>query len=119
MNIQNIVSLIKDGNEEEKGQIEDRVKLARKELKKLRDDFLNIDGKMEKMICFGSLAKNNIESINFDIDIAVKSKKYYQLVSRAMKSEFKVDVIDLDSIHNKIKENIIKYGKVVYEKKQN
>lgn len=119
MNIQNIVSRIKQENEEERRQIESRVKLARKELKKLRKDFLNIDRNMKKMICFGSLAKNNIDSINFDIDIAVKSKKYYQLVGRAMESEFKVDVIDFDSIHNKIKENIIKYGKVIYEKKQN
>ena len=117
MNIQNIVSLIKRGNEEEKRQIENRVKLAMREIKKLRKDFLNIDRNMKKMVIFGSLAKNNIDSINFDIDIAVKSKKYYQLVSRAMKSEFEVDVIDLDSVHNTIKESIIKYGKVIYEKK--
>ena len=117
MNIQNIVSLIKRGNEEEKREVEHRVKLAKNEIQKLRKDFLNIDRSMEKMICFGSLAKNNIDSINFDIDIAVKSNKYYQLVSRAMKSEFKIDVIDLDSIHHKIKENIVKYGKVIYEKK--
>lgn len=117
MNIQKIVSLIKSGNEEEKRQIRDRVKLAKKELERLKKAFLEIDKDMERMICFGSLAKNNIESIKFDIDIAVKSKKYYQLVSRAMNSDFKVDVVDLDSIHYKIKENIIKYGRVIYEKR--
>ena len=37
---------------------------------------------------------------------------------RALESEFKVDVVDLDSIHEKIKKYIIEYGKVIYEKRQ-
>jgi predicted nucleotidyltransferase len=73
---------------------------------------------MEKMILFGSLVENKIESISFDIDIAVKSSKYYQLVSRALQSEFKVDLVDLDSAHERIKKNIIEHGRVIYEKKQ-
>lgn len=117
MNIQKIVSLIKRENEEEKRLIRDRVTLAEKELERLKREFLKIDKDMERMICFGSLVRNNIESIRFDIDIAVKSKKYYQLVSKAMESEFEVDVIDLDSVHYKIRENIIKFGRIIYEKR--
>ena len=63
--------------------------------------------------------EDNIESIDFDIDIAVKSDKYYQLVSRALQSEFKVDVLDLDSVHERIKKNIIQHGKMIYEKRKN
>ena len=68
------------------------------------------------MILFGSLAEGCVGTLDFDIDIAVESKKYYQLVSRALQSEFKVDVLDIDGLHEKIKKSIIENGKVIYEK---
>jgi seryl-tRNA synthetase len=76
MNIQKIVSLIKRGNEEEKRQIRNRVKLAKKELERLKKDFLEIDKDMERMICFGSLERNNIESIKFDIDNELRAFRH-------------------------------------------
>jgi seryl-tRNA synthetase len=76
MNIQKIVSLIKRGNEEEKRQIRNRVKLAKKELERLKRDFLEIDKDMERMICFGSLERNNIESIKFDIDNELRAFRH-------------------------------------------
>lgn len=118
VNIQNIVREIKNRNEHEDKKIKDSIKLALEELEKIKIDFLRIDKNMEKMILFGSLAENNIDSTEFDIDIAVKSEKYYQLIGRALQSQFKVDVIDLESIHSLIKKNILKTGKVIYEKKQ-
>ncbi len=118
MNIQNIIGEIKRANEVEEKRIKDRIALAIKEVGRLKADFLNIDKDMEKMVLFGSLVEGNIESVRFDIDIAVKSKKYYQLVSRALQSDLKVDVADLDSIHERIKKNIIEKGRVVYEKRE-
>ncbi len=118
MNIQNIVREIKRENEDEKIRVRDRVLQALEEVERLKTDFLIIDKDIEKMILFGSLSKDEIESQNFDIDIAVKSKKYYQLVDRALQSEFKVDVIDIDTIHKRIKKNILEEGRVLYEKGQ-
>lgn len=119
MNVQNIINEIKRENEEEKIRIKQRISRAAEEVKRVKKDFLKIDKGIEKIILFGSLAEESIESINFDIDIAVKSEKYYQLVGRALQSEFKIDVVDLDSVHERIKKNIIQYGKVIYEKRQN
>ena len=122
MNIQNIIREIKRENEEEKIRIKKRIRQAEEEVKRLRKDFLKIDKDIEKIILFGLLAEDNednIEPIDFDIDIAVKSDKYYQLVSRALQSEFKVDVLDLDSVHERIKKNIIQHGKMIYEKRKN
>ena len=117
--MQNIVREIKRENECEKREIKNRINQAAEEIERLKVDFLKIDKNMKIMILFGSLAEDNIKALDFDIDIAVKSKKYYQLVSRALESEFKIDVIDLDVIHKEIKKSIIKNGKVIYEKREN
>ena len=117
MNVQNIVKEIKKENEDERKRIKDKILQAMSEIERLKKDFLEIDPALEKIILFGSLAEGEINSIGFDIDIAVKSKKYYQLVGKALQSEFKVDIIDLDTIHKKIKDNILKTGRIIYEKR--
>lgn len=117
MNVQNIVKEIKKENEDERKRIKDKIMQAMSEIEKLKKGFLEIDPALEKIILFGSLAVGEINSISFDIDIAVKSKKYYQLVGKALQSEFKVDIIDLDTIHKKIKDNILKTGRIIYEKR--
>ncbi len=117
MDIANIVKKIKKDNRQEKKYIADKIKLALEEVRRLKEDFLKIDPKLEKIVLFGSLAENRINSIDFDIDIAVLSDKYYLLTARALESDFKVDVVDLDTVNKLIKENIIKNGKVVYEQR--
>ncbi|MGA1791493.1 MAG: hypothetical protein ACMUIM_08400 [bacterium] len=119
MNVKDIIKQIKIENENERQRIKDRIVKAFEEIEILKKDFLKIDNAMEKMIIFGSLAEDRIETIEFDIDIAVKSDKYYQLVGRALESEFKVDVVDLDTIHKRIKKDIIENGRVIYEKNKN
>ena len=116
MNIQNIVKEIKRNNEEERRRIKDRVVHALEEVERLKRDFLKIDGDMEKMILFGSLSEGGIDSFDFDIDLAVKSEQYYQLVGRALQSDFKVDVVDLDSVYESIRARIMEQGRVIYEK---
>ncbi len=115
MNIENIVENIKKENRDTRLRIQDRVVQALKEVERLKTDFLKIDDELELMILFGSLVKKDIGYINFDIDIGLKSKKYYQLVGRALDSDFKVDVVDLDTVNERIKEEILKNGKVIYE----
>lgn len=117
MNVRNIIKEIKKENDKEVKRIKDKILQALSEIERLKKDFLEIDPDIEKIILFGSLLEDGIESTRFDIDIAVKSKKYYQLVSKALQSEFKIDVVDLDTIHSKIKKNILEKGKVIYEKR--
>ena len=68
------------------------------------------------MIVFGSFAEDRVKSINFDIDIAVDSTEYYKLVAHCLKNDFKIDLIDLSAINPHIKKEILKYGKIIYEK---
>ncbi len=114
LKIKGIVKEVKREAEREEAFIRHRVSRAFDEIETLKIDFLNIDPDLRAMILFGSLAENRVKSIHFDIDIAVKSKKYYQLVGRALQSEFKVDVIDLETIHESIKMSIEKYGRLIY-----
>ncbi len=117
MNIRSIAKKIKKKSLEEEQQINKKIQKAYKEIIKLKKDFLKVDKNIKKIILFGSLAENNVRSFNFDIDIAVQSKKYYCLVGIALQSSFKVDVVDLDTVHENIKKNILKYGKTIYEQK--
>jgi len=119
LKIKGIVKEVKKEAEREEALILHRVSRAFDEIETLKSGFLNIDPDLRVMILFGSLAENRVKSIHFDIDIAVKSKKYYQLVGRALQSEFKVDVIDLETIHESIKISIEKYGRIIYEKRSN
>lgn len=117
MNVARIVDTIKKENRDERLRIQARIIQAFKEVERLKIDFLKIDDELEQMILFGSLVKKDIGYINFDIDIGLRSKKYYQLVGRALENDFKVDVVDLDSVNKRIKDEILKNGKVIYEKK--
>jgi len=116
MNVKDIIKRIKIENENERQRIKERIVKAFEEIEQLKRDFLRIDHEMGRMILFGSLAEDRIENMDFDIDIAVKSDKYYQLVARALESEFKVDVVDLETVHDSIKRNILENGRVIYEK---
>ncbi len=117
MNVKSIVKKIKEKTKQEEKFIQEKIKKAYIEIELLKNDFLKIDPDIKKIILYGSLAENRVTSINFDIDLAVKSKKYYKLVARTFESDFKIDLIDLDVIHPLIKKNILKQGKMLYEKK--
>ena len=44
------------------------------------------------------------------------SERYLALVGEALNSEFEVDVIDLRSVREAIREDIETYGEVIYER---
>lgn len=74
-----------------------------------------IDPDMERLVLFGSLAQTPSSS-NFDIDLAVKSKKYFALLNRALSSDFKIDLVDIDFLNPFILKTIEQKGKIIYEK---
>jgi predicted nucleotidyltransferase len=100
-------------------QIERRIEAARTEIDKLLAQFLEIDPALQKVILFGSLAKQTIRSADFDIDLAVQCSpdKFLLLVGAALDSDFKVDVVDLASVSQTFRQFISKDGIVLYEKR--
>jgi len=99
-------------------RIEEKIRTAHQEVRRLVAQFLEIDPAIETIVLFGSLAEDRVFSIDFDIDLAVRSEEYLQLVGCGLKSCFRVDVVDLDHVADPIKSSIEKYGKILYEKKK-
>ena len=99
-------------------RIEEKIRTAHQEVRRLVAQFLEIDPAIETIVLFGSLAEDRVFSIDFDIDLAVRSEEYLQLVGCGLKSSFRVDVVDLDHVADPIKSSIEKYGKILYEKKK-
>lgn len=105
-------------NKLEDRRIREKIRAAHEEIRRLVAQFLEIDPGIETIVLFGSLAEDNVFSIHFDIDLAVRSEKYLQLVGCGLKSCFRVDVVDLDHVADHIKSLIEKYGKILHEKKK-
>ena len=99
-------------------RIKKKVREAHEEAQRLVRRFLEIDPEIDTIVLFGSLAEDDVFSIHFDIDLAVRSEKYLKLVSCGLSSSFPVDVVDLDHVAQPIRASIEKYGKILYEKKK-
>ena len=65
------------------------------EVYRLLHDFREIDPGIDSIILFGSLARDDMKRPDFDIDIAVRSSRYLELLGVALDSAFKVDLVDL------------------------
>ena len=99
-------------------RIKKKVREAHGEARRLVRRFLEIDPEIDTILLFGSFAEDDVFSIHFDIDLAVRSEKYLKLVSCGLSSSFPVDVVDLDHVAQPIRASIEKYGKILYEKKK-
>jgi predicted nucleotidyltransferase len=97
-------------------RVEERFACAQKFLPELVRSFLAIDPELQKIILFGSLARGIPKREDFDIDIGVRSDRYFALVGWALRQEWKIDVVDLDSISESFLEDIESKGVVLYEK---
>lgn len=95
-----------------------RVTRAYDEVRRLVDSFLELDPAISKIILFGSLARCDVSSADFDIDLAVScsGEQYLALVACALDSPFKVDLVDISSADSRILSSIDRDGKVLYEK---
>jgi len=94
------------------------VKRARAFLPELVRTFRAIDPNIGTIVLFGSLAEGTVRGEKFDIDIAVRSDKYLQLVAWALDQTFKIDVIDLNAARPHIAERIRSRGEVLYAGKE-
>jgi predicted nucleotidyltransferase len=79
--------------------------------------FLLVDSSITEIILFGSLARDDVSSLNFDIDLAVScsGEHFLALVAIALDSPFKVDLVDFSAADNRIKDAITREGVMLYE----
>jgi len=91
---------------------------ADEEIRTLVGKFLSLDPTITKIILFGSLARDDVSSPDFDIDLAVScsGENFLALVALALYSPFKVDVVELATADSRIKSAVVREGIVVYEK---
>ena len=103
---------------ERRKTISARVPGAFAEVERLAGEFRALDPAIEKIVLFGSLARKDVTSPDFDIDLAVACSKerYLAIVARALDSPFQVDVVDLAVADDRIKASIARDGVVLYEK---
>ena len=91
---------------------------ALEEVQELVRKFLLLDPGITRIILFGSLARDDVSSLDFDIDLALScsGEHFLALVALAQDSPFKVDLVDLSMADNRIKGAIARDGMVLYEK---
>ena len=91
---------------------------ALEEVQVLVGKFLLADSGITKIILFGSLARDDVSSLDSDIDLAVacSNEHFLVLVAIAQDSPFKVDLVELSTADNRIKDAIAREGMVLYEK---
>jgi predicted nucleotidyltransferase len=94
----------------------ERLDRARSEAERLAGAFRAADPRIDRVVLFGSVATGDIGNRDFDIDLAVSSAAYLRLVSIALDSDFRVDVVDLGNVRPAIREAIEREGKVLYAK---
>ena len=99
--------------EAEKALIE-RVASARQEVERLVESFKGVDPDLHRVVLFGSLARDNVKRLGFDIDLAVKSDRYMDLLGVALDSDFKVDLIDLEAASSYVIRSVEREGVEVY-----
>ena len=86
------------------------------EAHRLTKCFAEADPDLRKVVLFGSLATGNLGSREPDIDLAVDSPQYLRLVSIALDSRFKVDVVDLPNASPMISRAVEQHGRIMYER---
>ena len=75
--------------------IKSRLAEAHEEIERLIAAFRRADPALGTVILFGSVARGVVRRVDFDIDIAVDTNCYFELMEVAERSDFSVDLIDL------------------------
>ncbi len=119
MDEQAIVKNIRREERKQQQLLKKRIKAAWREVETLKVRFLEIDPALQQILLFGSLGKNQVKSMNFDIDLAVQCSpdKYLQLVGAALDSDFKVDVVNLATVNQNFRQFILQDSAVIYEQR--
>jgi len=96
--------------EKRAAEIATQRKAAWAEVRRLLDRFHEIDPGVDRLIVFGSLARDDMKRPDFDIDVAVRSERYLELLGPVLESDFAVDLVDLANASSYITDAISREG---------
>ncbi|MFW6292794.1 MAG: nucleotidyltransferase domain-containing protein [Spirochaetota bacterium] len=97
-------------------QIAARQEAARVQIEDLVRRFRSEDPHIRRIILFGSLAAGTPRNPHFDIDLAVDSDRYWELLGIALDQPIPVDLADLPRTSSHIRNRILAEGTVLYER---
>jgi predicted nucleotidyltransferase len=101
-------------DEERSRQIAQRQVEASAQIQRLLGEFRAADPDVRTIILFGSLAVGTPTNPKFDIDIAVDSDRYWDLLGIALDQPIPVDLADLPRTSEHIRARILAEGTVLY-----
>ncbi len=102
---------------ERKRALKARTDRARDRLASLVQQICDVDPDIRRIVLFGSLSEETgFSSMTSDIDVAVDSDRYLEIVARVSDPEVPVDVIDLRTARKAIRHEIDSRGEVLYER---
>ncbi len=90
--------------------LQKRKTAARAEVDRLVQQFRRTDPALRRVVLFGSLARDEVKRLDFDIDMAVDTERYSELLGPALESEFKVDLVDLRTASPYIRRSVERDG---------
>lgn len=85
------------------------------QLPALTAGILQVAPETEKIILFGSLARENEINVR-DIDLALICPRFYRAAAWLLRQDIPVDVVDLEDVYPHIRERILAEGRVLYER---
>ena len=94
--------------------IEVRLREAHAEIDRLVAAFRACDPGLRRVVLFGSIARGRVKRPGFDIDLAVDSDRYGDLLDIALDSSFDVDLIDLTWCSDYVREAVERHGVEVF-----
>jgi predicted nucleotidyltransferase len=103
-------------NREYDKRLEELVRQATAGLPRLVEAMRGIDPGLRRVILFGSLARDDVRSQDFDIDLAVSSGRILRIAAWSEDQSLPLDVVDLDSMDPDFRRRVEGEGKLLYEK---
>jgi predicted nucleotidyltransferase len=94
--------------------IDQRRVAAMEQIEMLVQRFKEEDPHLRAIVLFGSLAAGTPVNPNFDIDLAVDSDKYWELLGIALDQPIPVDLVDLQRAARHIQSRIEAEGRWLY-----
>ena len=94
-----------------------KMKVAQREARALTARLVEIDPAVQKVILFGSLARQDCRTEDFDVDLAVVgAQRFGALFAEAEACLLSVDLVEWELLKPQIQAHILEEGLVLYAK---
>jgi predicted nucleotidyltransferase len=93
-----------------------RIREAESSIPRIRDELLDRDPSIRRIVLFGSLATGTVRDLSFDIDIALSGALVFKLAAWGEDQAIPVDIVDYDALTEEFRADIDRLGAVLYAK---